>query len=117
MEELRNEIRAGLAALDANILLSPEQRLRYLVALAAHVFVAFLTIHPYANGNGHAARLIVWSVFGRYGHWPKNWPVEPRPTDPSYLQLIVLHRDAASESPGLYYQELQAGKGSLPVRA
>lgn len=89
MEELAGEIRSGIIALDSNALLTEKERLGYVVALAAHVFVAFLTIHPYANGNGHAGRLIVWSIMGRYGYWPKRWPVEPRPPDPPYTQLIT----------------------------
>jgi len=97
MQELSNEIRAGLTALDANVLLTTEERLRYLVALASRAFVAFLTIHPYANGNGHACRLIVWSILGRYWHWARRWPVEPRPPDPPYSTLIVLHRNGDIE--------------------
>jgi hypothetical protein len=30
---------------------------------------------------------------GRYGHWPRRWPVDPRPQDPPYSQLIVRHRN------------------------
>jgi hypothetical protein len=93
MQELSTELRAGIMALDANTLLTTKQRLQYIVALACHAFVAFLTVHPYVNGNGHAGRLIVWSILGRYGHWPRRWPVDPRPPDPPYAELIVRHRN------------------------
>ena len=93
MDQLNAEIRTGLLALDANILASPLQRLQYALALASQALVAFLTIHPYANGNGHAGRLIVWGIMGRYGHWPQRWPVDPRPPDPPYSRMIVLCRD------------------------
>lgn len=89
MEELCDEIRAGISALDANVGFLPRERLRYVIALASRIFVAFLTIHPYANGNGHAARLIVWAVMGRYGHWPHRWTVDPQPPNPPYTQLIM----------------------------
>jgi fido (protein-threonine AMPylation protein) len=92
MRELSDEIRAGLTALDVNTLLTPRERLHCIVALACHVFVVFLTIHPYVNGNGHAGRFIVWSVMGRYGHWPRRWPVDPRPDHP-YADLIKSCRD------------------------
>lgn len=93
MNQLAAEVTACLRALDENVLLRDEQRLRYTLLLACRVFVAFLTIHPYADGNGHAARFILWSVLGRYGHWPQNFPVEPRPPNPAYPQLISQYRD------------------------
>ncbi len=93
MHELREELEAAVKALDSNVLLSRQQRLRYLVALTCHVFELFLRIHPFANGNGHAGRLIVWSLLGRFGHWPRKWPVEPRPDDPPYTELIKRYRD------------------------
>lgn len=93
MRELNAEISAGIMALDANILLTTRERLGYIMALACHAFVAFLTIHPYVNGNGHAGRLIIWSILGRYGHWPRHWPVDPRPPDPPYSELIWRHRN------------------------
>ena len=93
MGELSAEICAGLLALDANILVTPQQQLRYILALACRAFVALLTVHPYVNGNGHAGRFVVWSIMGRYGHWPRRWPVEPRPPDPPYSDLIARCRD------------------------
>ena len=89
MGRLGDEIRAGIIALDANTAIDQRQQLRYIVAFASRVFVAFLTTHPYANGNGHIARLIVWCIMGRYGYWPRRWTVEPRPPDPPYTDLIT----------------------------
>jgi len=60
-----------------NAHLPREQKLAYAVIFACSIFVTFLQIHPYANGNGHAARLVVWAILGRYGYWPKSWPIEP----------------------------------------
>lgn len=93
VRELSAQIRSGLMALDANVLLTREQRLRYILALTCRAFVVFLTIHPYANGNGHAGRFIVWSMLGRYGHWPRRWPIDPHPPDPPYTELITRYRD------------------------
>jgi fido (protein-threonine AMPylation protein) len=93
IRELIAVIRSGLMALDTNVLLTREQKLRYVVALACRAFVQFLTVHPYANGNGHAGRFVVWSMLGRYGHWPRRWPVHPRPPDPPYSELIRRWRD------------------------
>jgi len=97
MDEMNSQIHAGLLALDANVAMAIKDKLRYIVALACRVFVYFLEIHPYANGNGHAARMIVWSILLRYGHFPRNWPVEPRPPNPPYLELISRHRNGDVE--------------------
>jgi fido (protein-threonine AMPylation protein) len=92
MAEIGAQVKRGLLALDANSSFSQKERLQYMVALACSTFVDFLTVHPYVNGNGHAGRLIVWCILGRYGYWPKNWPVEPRP-DPPYTMMIWLYRN------------------------
>lgn len=57
--------------------------------IAANFLVRFLEIHPYANGNGHMGRLIVWVLLGRFGFWPKAWPLDERP---SYNDLIAQYR-------------------------
>jgi len=93
MRDLNAQIVAGVRAIDANVLLTTAERLRYIVALACRVFQVFLCVHPYANGNGHAGRLILWSMLGRYGHWPRRFTVDPRPPDPPYTELITRHRD------------------------
>jgi hypothetical protein len=87
------ELEKGIVALESRTDLTEPDRLRLLIGVAALVFVLFLTIHPYANGNGHVGRFIVWSVLGRFGYWPRSWTIEPKPPDPPYSKNIKLHRD------------------------
>ena len=98
LQDLRSVIESGLAALDTAAVLplavlSDEDKLLYVVAFACRVFEIFLRIHPYANGNGHIGRFIIWCVLGRYGYWPVRFPIEPRPPDPPYCDLIAQHRN------------------------
>jgi hypothetical protein len=97
MGELGKLIQAGFQALDVGPPLSNQDRLRYLITFVSRVFELFLVIHPYANGNGHVARFLVWCVLGRYGHWPRRFSVEPRPPDPPYSYLIWLYRNGTKE--------------------
>ena len=100
--EMKTTILAGIAALDEahakpDAEIPPADKLLYVVAFACRVFDRFLVIHPYANGNGHAARFIVWAILGRFGYWPVRWPIEPRPPDPPYTKLLRQHRDGDCE--------------------
>ncbi|HBE21512.1 MAG TPA: hypothetical protein DEG17_13495 [Cyanobacteria bacterium UBA11149] len=93
MEILEEEIREGIKSLDTihqtpNDQISPEDKLINSVIFACGVFYTVLRIHPYANGNGHAARFILWAILGRYGYWPLKFPIEPRPDYPLYTQAI-----------------------------
>jgi len=71
---------------------APPHRLMATVQLACLVFERVLTVHPYANGNGHAARFIIWAILGNFGYWPRNWTIDPRPGHPDYDGLIMSHR-------------------------
>jgi hypothetical protein len=93
LRQLGGIIGAGFAALDTGPPLSARDRLRYLIVFVCRVFELFLRVHPYANGNGHVARLMVWFMFLRYGYWPRRWSVEPRPADPPYSDFIRRYRD------------------------
>ena len=78
MEELADAIRECLAALDAahdrpDGQIPPRMKLYSVVVVACRVLEWFLRIHPYANGNGHIARLVVVGLLGRYGYWPRTW--------------------------------------------
>ena len=98
MDELSNIIEESVAALDEGMQLPNAQiplrdKIIYIVTAACRIFELFLRIHPYANGNGHTARFCIWSLLGRYGLWPNNWPIDPRPPDPPYTSLIFKYRN------------------------
>lgn len=71
----------------------PGKKIRKTVNLACSMFVEFSRIHPYANGNGHVARFLLIAILSKYGYKVKNWPLEPRPIDPPYTQLIRLYEN------------------------
>ena len=101
MGQLASAIATSLRSLDEghktpNSQLSAEQKLLFVVACACRMFELFLRIHPYVNGNGHAARFLVWAILGRYGYWPKRWPLHPRPNEP-YIDLIRRYRNGDME--------------------
>ncbi len=97
IRRLLDIVRLGIVGLDdsfalPNAKLSRQTKLHFLVVFTSRMFVQFLTIHPYVNGNGHIARLMVWVVLGRYGYWPRRWPIEPRTTEPEYVSTIRAYR-------------------------
>jgi fido (protein-threonine AMPylation protein) len=69
--------------------------LKKLVALLAKYLVYFFTIHPYANGNGHTGRFIVWVLLARFGMTPKSWPLD---SSPDYGKAIMDHRDGKPQA-------------------
>lgn len=95
-------ITAGFEALDQafampDAVLSPDEKAYYLIVFVCRILVEFMRVHPYANGNGHMGRLIVTSILGAYGIWPKKWPLNDRPPDPPYSALLSLYRDDVTE--------------------
>jgi fido (protein-threonine AMPylation protein) len=71
---------------------SRPQKLLRTVELLVALFVYFLEIHPYANGNGHLARFLVISALAKYDIIVSRWPLHPRPPDPPYSTLISGYR-------------------------
>lgn len=61
--------------------------------LATHLEWLF-TIHPYANGNGHMGRWLVWMALIRLKKFPRDWPLEERP---AYDEAVQLHREGNPE--------------------
>lgn len=66
------------------------QHLLAIAGLAAEALQYFLTIHPYANGNGHIGRFLVWVVLCLGGYPPRKWTLHKSP--PGYGMLIQRHR-------------------------
>ena len=73
--------------------LTKRQRLLYLVMIACRLHVEFLTIHPYANGNGHAGRYLLWILMGHFDVWVGgDFAVHPRPALPYEFLLSPYRR-------------------------
>ncbi|MDV4183396.1 Fic family protein [Rhizobium brockwellii] len=73
---------------------SKEDKLLRAIELAAALFVYFLEVHPYANGNGHMGRFLLQSLLGRYGlYFNANFNMHPRPKDPAYTSAISQYRN------------------------
>lgn len=90
-----NILSGGLKALDEAFGLPGEKlplvhKTYYVVKFACRLLVEFLRIHPYANGNGHVGRLVVWLVLARFGYWPREWPLDEHPP---YDDLLSRFRD------------------------
>jgi Fic family protein len=73
-------------------LLKQAEKIAIYVKYVAALFVYFLEIHPYANGNGHMARFILSCFLARYKLFLSRFKVHPRPQDPPYSVAIANYR-------------------------
>ncbi|HHJ17598.1 MAG TPA: hypothetical protein ENJ80_12955 [Gammaproteobacteria bacterium] len=71
------------------------QKIFYTVAFSTRILVEFLRIHPYANGNGHMGRFIIFMILAKFNLWPKKWPLDE---SPPYHQLISDYRDGKPDA-------------------
>jgi Fic family protein len=95
MEEIRVAVVAGIEALDRlhseNRRLAPVHKATQAIRFSCRLFVQFLTIHPYVDGNGHVARYYLIALLARYG-LRMSWEIDPRPAGP-YAALLSAYRD------------------------
>ncbi len=68
---------------------SPVNKIRKFGVVAAHIFERFLTIHPYIDGNGHCARLMLCKLMAVAGFPARQWDIDQK--FPIY-QEIRIHR-------------------------
>lgn len=92
MSALAQSIEANAAAISVTPGLTQQDRLLFVVSVVCAALVAHQSIHPYANGNGHAGRFAVWALLLHYGYVPRSWPLEERPPDPPYSAHIAAYR-------------------------
>ncbi|QBH18633.1 hypothetical protein EYC51_03490 [Alcaligenes faecalis] len=97
-----------------NSAINAEQRLLNYCALLSKIFTKFLVIHPYANGNGHMARLIAWILLQKQGLASDFWSVADRPGTPRGVPLdecIVLFREGNLKPLMMYFLKgINSGK-------
>jgi len=67
----------------------------------------FFTIHPYANGNGHAGRLLLWVIMVRHGFRPTKWPLDE---SPEYDEAVQSHREGRPLLLQTYLYDAMVGK-------
>lgn len=94
MQQLETRLAQAESAFEAWMAASapkpqPLEAVGRLVKVVCIALESFLTIHPYANGNGHCGRLLAWAMFARQGFFPLGLPLDERPP---YDDALYEHR-------------------------
>ena len=91
---------------------APAEAVGRLVEYLCLALERFLTIHPYANGNGHCGRLLAWALYARQGFLPLGLPL-----DEHLLYDEALYRHRRGDRLQLQVVMIQAlkGWGSAPA--
>lgn len=84
---------------------SQKKRVVIYARLISHFVVTFLSIHPYANGNGHISRLIAWALFSYKGFNVINWDLDKRPDRP-FDDFIAMYQQGRKEAMVIYFLTL-----------
>jgi fido (protein-threonine AMPylation protein) len=90
---IANNTMKNLDSTNSHNLLEIDQKIYITVEQACELFEFFLRVHPYVNGNGHIARIILWGVLQKYGYNPIGWTIDTRPLDPPFSNYIKQFRE------------------------
>jgi Fic family protein len=91
--DIANQTMSNLDATNSHQLLELDQKICITVEKACDLLELFLRIHPYVNGNGHVARIMLWGILQKYGYNPLGWTIDTRPLDPPYSNYIKQFRE------------------------
>lgn len=68
--------------------ISKEEAFLKLIDIACDLMESIFTIHPYANGNGHMGRLLVWFLLSSNGFHPPKWSVDTKQPYDGHLKAF-----------------------------
>lgn len=81
MRDFHFALTVSINTLDSRYKISGEspEFLHDLVLFTAQAISDFQDIHPYADGNGHVARLLAWVITGHFDLQPNEWWLHDNP--------------------------------------
>jgi len=99
MESFRTLIRSGLRQITGEMgNWTTKVLAANLTLFLARIFSSFISIHPYADGNGHIARFLVCAASIPKGFVPREWTIHPRPIDDvRYREAYKEYREGREE--------------------
>lgn len=101
MEKFHADLKLDLEKL-SKLDLDTERKIILLAHILSKYVVVFLSIHPYANGNGHISRLIAWVIFLSKGFFIQNWDLDVRPEHP-FDHCIQLYQQGDTRAMITYF--------------
>lgn len=90
--EIIDSLSAMTAGSGAVSSLDEAEKRAILISFVCRVLVDFLSIHPYANGNGHMSRVMVVIILTMFGVIPAKWSLTERPSDPPFGTFLTEYR-------------------------
>lgn len=93
MGKFHDQIEKALSSLQIqSVNWNPAQKIIAYAQFVGSCFVNFLAIHPYANGNGHISRLLVWCLFTIKSISCNFWNVPKRNSLPTNQMVTDFRR-------------------------